>query len=102
MTEYTALVTVRRTDDTVHTKIELNQHQHAQLEVDMLIALEFLRAVLDRAEGAGALVIPFKETVRSTIGKIVDADIDGRRRLLQEFVERNDVLGDEEEQDETL
>ena len=51
MTEYTALVTVRRTADTVHTKIELNQH--AQLEVDMLIAFVFLRAVLDRAEGAG-------------------------------------------------
>nr|DAV08636.1 MAG TPA: hypothetical protein [Caudoviricetes sp.] len=49
MTEYRALATVRRTDDTVHTKIELNQH--AQLEVDMLIAFEFLRAVLDRAEG---------------------------------------------------
>lgn len=49
MTEYTALVTVRRTDDTVHTTIELNQH--AKLDVDMLIAFEFLRAALDRAEG---------------------------------------------------
>lgn len=49
MTEYTAFVAVRRTADTVHAKIELNQH--AQLEVNMLIAFEFLRAVLDRAEG---------------------------------------------------
>lgn len=72
MTEYTALVTVRRTADTVHTKIELNQH--GQLEVDMLIALEFLRAVLDRAEGAGALVILFKETVKSMLEDLVNAD----------------------------
>lgn len=50
MTEYTAFVAVRRTADTVHAKIELNQH--GQLEVNMLIAFEFLRAVLDRAEGA--------------------------------------------------
>lgn len=48
--KYKALVKVIRKADTVRTKIVLNQH--AQLEANMLIALEFLRAVLDRAEGA--------------------------------------------------
>lgn len=70
MTEYTAFVAVRRTADTVHTKIELNQH--AQLEVDMLIAFEFLRAVLERAEGAGELVKPFKESVKKHAGRLYE------------------------------
>lgn len=68
MTEYTALVTVRRTADTVHTTIELNQH--AKLDVDMLIAFEFLRAALDRAEGAGALVKPFKKNRQKHAGRL--------------------------------
>ena len=85
---YTALVTVRRTADTVHTKIELNQH--AQLEVDMLIAFEFLRAVLDRAEGAGALVKPFKETVKSMLEE--------RDAKMNRFVEIQDILGEEEQE----
>ena len=93
MTEYTALVTVRRTADTVHTKIELNQH--AQLEVDMLIALEFLRAVLDRAEGAGALVKPFKEAVKSMLEDLVNADTEERDALMNIFVEVHDILGEE-------
>lgn len=93
MTEYTALVTVRRTADTVHTKIELNQH--AQLEVDMLIALEFLRAVLDRAEGAGVLVKPFKETVKSMLEDLVNADTEERDALMNIFVEVHDILGEE-------
>ena len=96
MTEYTALVTVRRTADTVHTKIELNQH--AQLEVDMLIALEFLRAVLDRAEGAGALVIPFKETVKSMLEDLVNADTEERDALMNIFVEVHDILGEEKQE----
>lgn len=96
MTEYTALVTVRRTADTVHTKIELNQH--AQLEVDMLIAFEFLRAVLDRAEGAGALVKPFKETVRSMLEDFVNVDTEERDALMNRFVEIHDILGEEEQE----
>ena len=96
MTEYTALVTVRKTDDTVHTKIELNQH--AQLEVDMLIALEFLRAVLDRAEGGGVLVIPFKETVKSMLEDLVNADTEERDALMNIFVEAHDILGEEEQE----
>ena len=96
MTEYTALVTVRRTADTVHTKIELNQH--AQLEVDMLIALEFLRAVLDRAEGAGALVEPFKETVKSMLEDLVNADTEERDALMNIFVEVHDILGEEKQE----
>lgn len=103
MTEYKVVVTVKRKADAVHTEIAFMEH--AQLEVDVLIVLEFLRSILDildSAEGTNELIMPFKESIKSTIGKIVDADIDGRRRLLQEFVERNDVLGDEEEQDETL
>lgn len=93
MTEYTALVTISRKADTVHTKIELNQH--AQLEVDMLIALEFLRAVLDRAEGAGALVKPFKETVKSMLEDLVNADTEERDALMHIFVEVYDILGEE-------
>ena len=96
MTEYTALVTVRRTDDTVHTKIELNQH--AQLEVDMLIVFEFLRAVLDRAEGAGALVKPFKETVKSMLEDFVNADTKERDMIMNRFVGIQDILGEEEQE----
>lgn len=96
MTEYTALVTIRRTADTVHTKIELNQH--AQLEVDMLIAFEFLRSVLDRAEVAGALVKPFKETVKSMLEDFVNADTEGRDAKMNRFVEIHDILGEEEQE----
>lgn len=92
---YTALVTVRRTADTVHTKIELNQH--AQLEVDMLIAFEFLRDVLDRAEGAGELVKPFKETVKSMLEDFVNADTEERDAKMNRFVEIHDILGEEEQ-----
>ena len=96
MTEYTALVTVRRTADTVHTKIELNQN--AKLEVDMLIAFEFLRAVLDRAEGAGELVKPFKETVKSMLEDFVNADTQERDAKMNRFVEIHDILGEEEQE----
>lgn len=96
MTEYTALVTVRRTADTVHAKIELNQH--GQLEVNMLIAFEFLRAVLDRAEGAGALAIPFKESVKSMLEDFMNADTEGRDAIMNRFVAINDILGEEEQE----
>lgn len=96
MTEYTALVTVRRTADTVHAKIDFNQH--AQLEANMIIALEFLRAVLDRAEGAGELVKPFKESVKSTLDDFVNADTEERDAIMNRFVERNDILGEEEQE----
>ena len=96
MTEYTALVTVRRTADTVHTKIELNQH--AQLEVDILIAFEFLRAVLERAEGAGELVKPFKESVKSMLEDFMNADTEERDALMHIFVEVYDILGEEEQE----
>ena len=99
MAEYTAFVTVRRTADTVHTKIELNQH--AQLEANMLIAFEFLRAVLDSAEGAGALVKPFKESVKEMLEDLVSADTEERGAIVNRFVAINDILGGEE-QDETL
>jgi hypothetical protein len=95
MTEYTAFVAVRRTADTVHTKIELNQH--AQLEADMLIALEFLRAVLDRAEGAEELVKPFKESVKSTLDDFVNADTEERDAIMNRFVELNDIWEEEEQ-----
>lgn len=96
MTEYTALVTVRRTADTVHTKIEFNQH--AQLDVDMLIAFEFLRAVLERAEGTGALVKPFKESVKSMLDEFMNADTEGRDAIMNRFVATNDILGEEEQE----
>lgn len=95
MTEYTALVTVRRTDNTVHTKIELNQH--ARLEVNMLITFEFLRAVLDSAEGAGALVEPFKEMVKGMLEDFVNADTERRDAFMNGFVEIHDILGEEEQ-----
>lgn len=94
MTEYTAFVAVRRTADTVHTKIELNQH--AQLEVNMLIAFEFLRAVLERAEGAGELVKPFKESVKSMLEDFMNADTEERDAIMNRFVAINDILGEEE------
>mgnify|MGYP006375422709 CR=1 FL=1 len=94
MTEYTAFVTVRRTADTVHTKIELNQH--AQLEVNMLIAFEFLRYVLDRAEGAGELAKPFKESVKSMLEDFMNADTEERDAIMNGFVAINDILGEEE------
>lgn len=96
MTEYTALVTVRRTDNTVHTKIELNQH--ARLGVNMLIAFEFLRAVLDGAEGAGVLVKPFKETVKCMLEDFVNADTEGRDAFMNRFAEIHDILGEEEQE----
>lgn len=98
MAEYKVVVTVKRKADAVHTEIAFMEH--TQLEVDVLIVLEFLRSILDildSAEGADELIMPFKERIKSTIGKIVDADIEGRRQLLQEFVERNDILGGEKE-----
>lgn len=98
MAEYKAVVTVKRKADAVHTEIAFMGH--TQLEVDVLIVLEFLRSILDildSAEGTNELIMPFKESIKSTIGKIVDADIEGRRQLLQEFVERNDILGGEKE-----
>jgi hypothetical protein len=96
MTEYTAFVAVRRTADTVHTKIELNQH--AQLEVDMLIAFEFLRAVLDRAEVAGALVRPFKKNVKSMLEDLVNADTKERDAIMNRFVGIQDILGEEKQE----
>lgn len=77
MTEYKVVVTVKRKADAVHTEIAFMEH--TQLEVDVLIVLEFLRSILDildSAEGTNELIMPFKESIKSTIGKIVDADID--------------------------
>ena len=93
MTEYTAFVAVRRTADTVHTKIELNQN--GKLEVDMLIAFEFLRAVLERAEGT-ELVKPFKESVKSMLEDFMNADTEERDAIMNRFVAINDILGEEE------
>ena len=95
MTEYTALVTVRRTADTVHTKIELNQH--AQIEVDMLIAFEFLRAVLERAEGT-ELVKPFKKNVKSMLEDLVNADTKERDAIMNRFVGIQEILGEEKQE----
>jgi hypothetical protein len=96
MMKYKALVKVIRKADTVRTKIVLNQH--AQLEANMLIALEFLRAVLDRAEGAGALAIPFKESVKSMLEDLVNADTEERDAIMNRFVATNDILGEEEQE----
>lgn len=94
--KYKALVKVIRKADTVRTKIVLNQH--AQLEVDMLIAFEFLRSVLDRAEGAGELAKPFKESVKSMLEDFMNADTEERDAIMNRFVEIHDILGEEEQE----
>ena len=94
--KYKAFVSVRRKADTVRTKIELNKH--ASLEANMLIAFEFLRAVLDSVEGAGALVKPFKESVKGMLEDLVNADTEERDAIMSRFVEINDILGEEEQE----
>lgn len=95
MTEYTALVTVSRKADGVHTKIEFGDSD--RLEVNMLIALEFLKIVLDDAEETGVLVKPFKKRIKSMLKDFVNADVEEREELLDEFVAINDILGEEEQ-----
>ena len=63
MTEYKAMVTINKEADTVHTKIELNYDE--QIEIDMLIALEFLKDMLNSVENAGVLVKPFKKALKT-------------------------------------
>ena len=99
MAEYKALVTVNREADTVHTKIELSYDK--KIEIDMLIALEFLKTILDSAEKAGVLVKPFKKSIKGMLEDFIDADAESRKVLLHAFVARNDIL-EEEEQNETL
>ena len=96
MTEYTALVTVSREADGVHTKIEFGDSD--RLEVNMLIALEFLKIVLDDAEETGVLVKPFKKSIKSMLKDFVNADMGEREELLDEFVAINDILGEEEQE----
>lgn len=96
MTEYKAMVTINREADTVHTKIELNYNK--QIEIDMLIALEFLKTVLDSAEKAGVLVKPFKKSIKDMLEDFINADAERRKVLLQVFVARNDILEEEEQE----
>lgn len=96
MTEYKAMVTIHREADTVHTKIELNYDK--QIEIDMLIALEFLKHMLDSAEKAGVLVIPFKKSIKGMLEDFINADAKKRKVLLQAFVARNDILEEEEQE----
>lgn len=96
MTEYKAMVTINREADIVHTKIELNYNK--QIEIDMLIALEFLKTVLDSAEKAGVLVKPFKKSIKDMLEDFINADAERRKVLLQVFVARNDILEEEEQE----
>lgn len=96
MEEYKAMVTIHREADTVHTKIELSYDK--QIEIDMLIALEFLKTVLDSAEMAGVLVKPFKESIKGMLEGFINADAERRKVLLHAFVARNDILGEEEQE----
>lgn len=96
MTEYRAMVTIHREADTVHTKIELSYDK--QIEIDMLIALEFLKTVLDSAEKAGVLVKPFKKSIKGMLEDFINADAERRKVLLRAFVARNDILGEEEQE----
>lgn len=95
MTEYKAMVTINREADTVHTKIELNYNK--QIEIDMLIALEFLKTMLDSAEKAGVLVKPFKKSIKDMLEDFINADAERRKALLQVFVARNDICEEEEQ-----
>nr|DAW60827.1 MAG TPA: protein of unknown function (DUF4844) [Caudoviricetes sp.] len=61
----------------------------------MLIAFEFLRAVLERAEGT-ELVKPFKESVKSMLEDFMNADTEERDAIMNRFVAINDILGEEE------
>lgn len=96
MTEYKAMVTIHREADTVHTKIELNYYK--QIEIDMLIALEFLKHMLDSAEKAGVLVIPFKKSIKGMLEDFINADAEGRKAMLSAFAVRNDICGEEEQE----
>lgn len=96
MEEYKAMVTIHREADTVHTKIELNYDK--QIEIDMLIALEFLKTVLDSAEKAVVLVKPFKKSIKGMLEDFINADAERRKVLLHAFVARNDILGEEEQE----
>lgn len=94
MTEYTALVTVRRTADTVHTKIKFGNSE--SLAGNMLIALVFLNIVLSDAEETGVLVKPFKKSIKRMLKDFVNTDVGEREERLNRFVAINDILGEEE------
>lgn len=96
MTEYKAMVTIHREADTVHTKIELNYDE--EIEIDMLIALEFLKTVLNSAEEAGVLIKPFKKSIKDMLEDFINADAERRKVLLRAFVARNDILVEEEQE----
>lgn len=96
MTEYKAMVTINKEADTVHTKIELNYDQ--QIEIDMLIALEFLKDMLNSVEKAGVLVKPFKKSIKDMLEDFINADAEGRKAMLCAFAARNDILGEEEQE----
>ncbi len=96
MTEYTALVTVSRKADGVHTKIEFGDSEC--IEVNMLIALEFLKIALNDAEETGVLVKPFKKSIKSMLKDFVNTDVGEREEWLDEFVAINDILGEEEQE----
>nr|DAO54971.1 MAG TPA: hypothetical protein [Caudoviricetes sp.] len=96
MTEYKAMVTINREADTVQAKIETNYNE--QIEIDMLIALEFLKDMLNSVEKAGVLVKPFKESIKGMLEDFINADAERRKVLLRAFVARNDILGEEEQE----
>lgn len=96
MQEYKAMVTIHREADTVHTKIELNYYK--EIEIDMLIALEFLKHMLDSAEKAGVLVIPLKKSIKGMLEDFINADAEGRKAMLSAFAARNDICEEEEQE----
>lgn len=96
MTEYKAMVTINKEADTVHTKIELNYDE--QIEIDMLIALEFLKDMLNSVENAGVLVKPFKKSIKDMLEDFINADAEGRKAMLSAFAVRNDICGEEEQE----
>nr|DAL98602.1 MAG TPA: hypothetical protein [Caudoviricetes sp.] len=96
MREYRATVTIHREADTVHTKIELSYYK--QIEIDMLIALEFLKIVLDSAEKEWGSRKTVKKSIKGMLEDFINADAERRKVLLRVFVACNDILGEEEQE----
>lgn len=96
MRKYKAVVTISREDDTVHTRIKLKNGE--RLDANMLIAFEFLNAVLNGAEETGVLAKPFKKCIKGMLKDFVDADAKERFDMLNEFVEDRNILGEEEQE----
>lgn len=58
----------------------------------------FLEPYSIEQRGGGALVKPFKESVKSMLEDFVNADTEERDAIMNRFVAINDILGEEEQE----